>query len=120
MEQADAPTAIKACWLAWIAVHASDQAGLIAQLGLTDAREISWREAAALIDDAAHDRGTTVLVTRTIKGWTLIVGPWCALPDLHRTALVTDLCRELSARHGKAQAFFHSEVLNRTRRSSTA
>jgi hypothetical protein len=109
MEQVDVPIAIKTCWLAWMAVHTSDQAGLVAQLGLTDAREVSWGEAVGLVDDTAHDRAATVVVTPTIKGWTLIVGPWCALPDLHRTALVTNLCRELSVRHGKAQAYFHSE-----------
>jgi hypothetical protein len=49
------------------------------------------------------------VITPPIEGWTLVVGPWCGLPYLTRTAVVTNLCQQLSSEYGKAQAYFHSE-----------
>ena len=113
MQSSDLPVPIRACWLSWIAVHSSDQAGLVAKLGLTNVRSTTWADGADLIDEVAHagddERFSTVVVTPSITGWTLVIGPWCGLPHLRHTALVTNLCRELSSEHGKAQAYFHSE-----------
>jgi hypothetical protein len=39
----------------------------------------------------------------------LVVGAWFGLPYESRTTHITELCREFSARFGKAQAYFHSE-----------
>jgi len=104
--------AIRACWLAWIAIQTPDQAGVATQLGLTNLRQTSWTNGADLIDDVAHSGGarfSTVVVTPAIEGWALVVGPWCGLLYRQNVAPVTNLCAKLSARFGKAQAYFHSE-----------
>jgi hypothetical protein len=65
-----------------------------------------------LIDEVAHsgdERFSTVVIPPPIDGWTLVVGAWCGLPYLKRTALVTNLCQQLSLEFGRAQAYFHSE-----------
>jgi hypothetical protein len=103
---------IRACWLSWIAVKTSDQAGVVAQTRLASAREVSWADGAELVDEVAHSgdqRFSTVVVTPAIEGWTLVIGPWCGLLHLENVAPVTDLCQQLSARFGQAQAYFHSE-----------
>ena len=112
VEGIEAPTPIRACWLAWLAVKTSDQAALVTALRLTDVREISWADGVDLIDEVAHSgdgRFSTVVVTPVIHGWTLVIGAWCGLPYLNNVAPVTGLCVDLSARFGRAQAFFHSE-----------
>ncbi|MFI1355197.1 hypothetical protein ACH4TV_16745 [Streptomyces sp. NPDC020898] len=79
---------------------------------MTDMRKTSWADGVELIDEVAHSEGerfSTVVVTPPMQGWTLVVGPYFSLPYLEQTQHVTDLCRELSARFGKAQLFFHSE-----------
>lgn len=109
---ADSPLAIRACWLSWFAVRTSDQAEVVEQLGLTDVQETTWADGVELVDALAHngeERFSTVVVTPAVQGWTLVVGAWFGLPYLERTAQVTNLCREFSARFGKAQAYFHSE-----------
>ncbi|MET7984403.1 hypothetical protein [Streptomyces sp. NPDC005281] len=79
---------------------------------MTDVRETSWADGTELIDEVAHDEEepfSTVVVTPSIQGWTLVVGPYFGLPYAQQTMHVTELCRELSAHFGKAQLFFHSE-----------
>ncbi|MGW0767650.1 hypothetical protein [Streptomyces sp. NPDC002676] len=103
---------IRACWLSWLAVETVDQAAVVKALGLTEVRETSWADGVELIDEVAHDEEepfTTVVVTPPMRGWTLVVGPYFGLAYTQRTAHVTDLCRDVSARFGKAQLFFHSE-----------
>ena len=111
-ELEEALTGIRACRLAWMAVNSSDRSSVVAQCGLTKMRNASWAEGVDLIDEVAHsgeDRFSTVLVTSPIDGWTLVIGSWCGLPHLNNVFPVTELCRELSARFGAAQAYFHSE-----------
>jgi hypothetical protein len=112
VERIDASAPIRGCWLAWLAVETSDQAALVTGLRLTGVREISWAGGVDLIDEVAHSgdgRFSTVVVTPVINGWTLVIGAWCGLPYLKNVAPVTGLCVALSARFGRAQAFFHSE-----------
>ena len=112
VEGTGAPARIRACWLSWLAVETSDQAALVTGLRLTGVREISWADGVGLIDEVAHSgdgRFSTVVVTPVIHGWTLVIGAWCGLPYLKNVAPVTGLCVDLSARFGRAQAFFHSE-----------
>jgi hypothetical protein len=112
VQTSDSPLAMRACWLSWIAVHSADQAELVAQLGLTDVRSTTWAHGADLVDEVAHageERFSTVVITPAIDGWTLVIGAWCGLPYLTRTALVTSLCQQLSSKYGSAQAYFHSE-----------
>ncbi|WP_157968608.1 hypothetical protein [Streptomyces geranii] len=112
MGTSDSTPLIRACWLSWLAVETVDQAELVKALGLMDARETTWADGVELIDEVAHDEEepfSTVVVTPTMQGWTLVVGPYFGLSYPQQTVHVTDLCRKLSAHFGKAQLFFHSE-----------
>ena len=112
MTSAESPTPIRACWLSWMAVQTADQADVAALLGLTNLRRISWADGVDLVDEVAHsgeERFTTVVLTPALEGWTLVVGAWCGLLYPKNVDPVTSRCKELSARFGKAQAFFHSE-----------
>lgn len=42
-----------------------------------------------------------------VDGWTLVVGPWCDPCDSTRSEEVLRLCGELSARYGRAQAYYY-------------
>ncbi|MGW5434655.1 hypothetical protein ACWET9_47385 [Streptomyces sp. NPDC004059] len=78
----------------------------------TNVRNTTWAHGVGLIDEVAHagdGRFSTVVITPAIDGWTLVIGAWCGLPYLTRTALVTNLCQQLSSKYGRAQAYFHSE-----------
>ena len=95
-----------------MAVQTVGQADVAALLGLTNLRRISWADGVDLVDEVAHSgegRFTTVVLTPAIEGWTLVVGAWCGLLYPQNVDPVTSRCAELSARFGKAQAFFHSE-----------
>ncbi|WP_143049610.1 hypothetical protein [Asanoa ishikariensis] len=112
MDVADEPMPVRACWLSWLAVATSDQAALVRRLGLTEVRPSTWPEAVNLVDEVAHSREgrfSTVVVTPALNGWTLVFGAWLGLPYLARMDPITKLCEDLSARYGKAQAYFHSE-----------
>lgn len=111
MTTSDAPKPIHACWLSWIAVQATDSADVVEHLALTDVREISWAAGADLVDENAHDgdRFFTVVVTPAVQGWTLVLGFWGSLLLLENVVHVTELCRDMSVRFGKAQAYFTSE-----------
>lgn len=105
---------IRACWLSWLAVETVDRAEVVKALGLTDIREITWVDGLELIDEVAHDEEepfSAVVVAPSLQGWPLVVGRYFGLPHPQQTAQVTELCRELSARFGKAaQLFFHRVV----------
>lgn len=107
----DRPGGIRACWLSWIAVQEPEQAEVVEHLRLTDVREIAWSDGVELVDANAHDKDCfySVVVTPAVRGWTLVFGCWCSLLYLENVVHVTELCKELSSRFGKAQAFFHSE-----------
>ncbi|MBY8343031.1 hypothetical protein LXH13_19905 [Streptomyces spinosirectus] len=79
---------------------------------MTDVRETTWADGVELIDEVAHDEEepfSAVVVSPPMRGWTLVVGPYFGLSYPQQTAYVSELCRELSERFGKAQLFFHSE-----------
>jgi hypothetical protein len=106
------PQAITSCWLSWLAVRTQNRAEVVDQIGLTAVSETSWSAGAELIDRIAHEpaeRFSRVLVTPALNDWVLVIGPWCGLPYLNRTADVTRLCLELSTRHGQAHAYFYGE-----------
>lgn len=107
----DVPGGIRACWLSWIAVGTTEAAELVEHLGLTDVGEIAWSEGAELVDAHAHDADCfySVVVTPAIRGWTLALGSWFSPTYLENVVHVTGLCKQLSSRFGRAQAFFHSE-----------
>lgn len=110
MEAADAPMPIRTCWLSWLAVATSDQGAVTRLLGLTDVRPSTWPEGVDLVDKIAHSgdrRFSTVVVTPALNGWVLVFGAWLGLPYLARADQIKQMCAELSARFGKAQAYFH-------------
>lgn len=111
MNASETPAAIRACWLSWLAIRAADAADVVSYLALTDVREIAWAEGSSLVDENAHDgdRFFTVVVSPAVEGWTLVFGFWGSLLMLENVVHVTDLCRDLSVRFGKAQAYFTSE-----------
>ncbi|MFB8245292.1 hypothetical protein ACFC5X_09610 [Streptomyces sp. NPDC055952] len=111
MGTSDSVPLIRACWLSWLAVETVDQARVVKALGLTDVRETTWGDGVELIDGVAHEEEpfSTVVVTPSVRGWTLVIGPYFGLPYPQQTTHVTDLCLELSTHFGKAQLFFHSE-----------
>jgi len=103
---------LRACWLSWLAVETADRAEVVRALGLTDVRETDWAAGVDLVDELAHEEEapySTVVVPPPMRGWTLAVGRYFGLPFPEQTHQVTDLCRNLSARFGKAQLYFHSE-----------
>jgi hypothetical protein len=109
------PQPITSCWLSWLAIPAPDHTEVISAIGLTRVSSVSWPAGVKFIDGIAHDsseRFSKVLVTPSLGGWVLVVGPWCGLPYLNRTADVTRICLELSARYGRAQAYFYGERLD--------
>jgi hypothetical protein len=112
MTPADTPGRIRACWLSWVAVQTCDQGEVMSRLGLANPRQVSWARGAELIDEIAHsgDRQlSTVVVTPVIEGWTLVVGLCWWVPLVRKLDPLTDLCKVLSERFGKAQAYFYSE-----------
>ncbi|WP_256356116.1 hypothetical protein [Streptomyces sp. PKU-EA00015] len=103
---ADTPTPITACWLHWLAIPTGDQAAVLDAMGLTDPRPTDFAQAVEAVDDDAHDPDhgyDRVFVTPELDGWTLVVGAWCDPTEDDMPAL----CEQLSARFGKAQAYYH-------------
>ncbi|MEU9046349.1 MULTISPECIES: HEAT repeat domain-containing protein [unclassified Kitasatospora] len=112
----DAPEPLACCFLSWIAVATGDQAGVMDLLGLSAPRPVPFAAGvyAADIDghggfdDDRHDAFRRVFVTPEPAGWTLVVGAWCDPSDAERAAEVLAACERLSARYGRAQAYWWS------------
>ncbi|MEU6783322.1 hypothetical protein ABZ912_29360 [Nonomuraea angiospora] len=106
---------ILTCWNCWIAVSTGDRMGVMEVLGLSELRPITFAEAEELIDSVVHSgrddphRLSQVVVTPEVDGWTLVVGPWCDPCDSERHENVLASCLALSARYGKAQAYYFGE-----------
>lgn len=92
-------------------METADQSGVVEHLGLTDVRVVAWSDGAELVEANAHDADCfySVVVTPPVQGWTLVLGFWCSLLHLENVVHITDLCREMSLRFGKAHAYFSSE-----------
>ncbi|MGJ6962939.1 hypothetical protein ACSDR0_13610 [Streptosporangium sp. G11] len=84
-------------------------------LGLSSPRPITFAEARKVIDADAHgdpdDRPhlSRVFVTPEVDGWTLVIGAWCDPRDSERHEDVLRSCKALSARYGRAQAYYYGE-----------
>ncbi|MEU6946189.1 hypothetical protein ABZ957_13295 [Streptomyces sp. NPDC046316] len=107
------PRPLASCWLYWIAVSTGDQAGVMEALDLTRSRSVTFGEAEVIIDDDGHgesqdneDGMARVYVSPALDGWTLVIGPWCDPCSVDRGDEVLRLCTELSARYGRAQAYY--------------
>ncbi|MFF9607907.1 hypothetical protein ACF1GY_37660 [Streptomyces sp. NPDC014684] len=110
----DQPRPLATCWLSWIAVPTGDQAGVMTMLGLTRPIPVTFAEAEAIIDEDGHgeadgnpDGLARVYVSPEVEGWTLVIGWWCDPCDGQRGDEVLRLCTELSARYGRAQAYYY-------------
>ncbi|MFI0446831.1 hypothetical protein [Actinomadura sp. 6N118] len=112
-EANECPMPIWTCWNHWIAVCTGDQAGLMSILGLSQPEPVTFAQAQEVIDSDGHDDVedgrclSRVFVTPEADGWTLIFGAWCDPYDSRRRQEVLDLCRELSTRYGRAQAYYY-------------
>ncbi|MFF3437553.1 hypothetical protein [Streptosporangium sp. NPDC002721] len=84
-------------------------------MGLSSPRPITLAEAREVIDSDAHgDSGdrlhlSRVFVTPEVDGWPLGIGAWCdpRAGDRHEDVLRS--CKALSARYGRAQAYYYGE-----------
>jgi hypothetical protein len=107
-ETKDRPMPIWTCWNHWLAISTGDQAGVMQILDLSRAEPATFAQAQEAIDDDVHDGHgrPRVFVTPEVDGWTLVFGAWCDPYDDRRREDVLRLCRELSARYGRAQAYY--------------
>lgn len=107
MPDSDAPRPLGTCWLSWIAVPTGDQPGVMATLGLTGPVPVTFAEAEQIVEDDGHDGVVTrVYVSPELAGWTLVIGPWCDPSDPDRASETLRPCAELSARYGRAHAYW--------------
>lgn len=86
----------------------------MAALGLTRSVPVTFAEAEAVIDEDSHgeadgnpDGLTRVYVSPEVDGWTLVIGWWCDPCSSERGEEVLCVCSELSARYGRAQAYYY-------------
>ncbi len=83
-------------------------------LGLTRPRPVTFAEAESVIDEDGHgdadgnpDGLARVYVSPEVDGWTLVIGWWCDPCGAERADEMLRLCTELSARYGRAQAYYY-------------
>lgn len=110
----DRPEPLWACWNHWMAVPGGDRAGTMRTLGLTDPRPVTFALGNDIVDADGHGCDTDeltgyerVFVTPELDGWTLVLGAWCDPCGQDRRDDVLRLCAELSARYGRAQAYYY-------------
>ncbi|WP_156110849.1 HEAT repeat domain-containing protein [Streptomyces adustus] len=110
----DRPEPLWACWNHWIAVPSGDQAGILRTLGLTEPRPVTFALGNDIVDadghgsdTSEHDGNERVFVTPELDGWTFVLGAWCDPCGEERGADVLRLCTRLSARYGRAQAYYY-------------
>ncbi|WP_271189399.1 hypothetical protein [Dactylosporangium matsuzakiense] len=99
---------VMSCWTYWWAVRSTDQDAVVAALGLTDARPVTYRLAASVIDILEHDSDAEpglVYVAPSLRGWVALVGPWCDAFG-ERSTEVRTILAGLSRRFGEAHAFY--------------
>jgi hypothetical protein len=99
---------VMSCWTCWWTVRSTDQAAVVAALGLTDLRPATYGLAATVIDILEHDDNGgqgLVYVGPSINGWVPLVGPWCdAFGDRSDEARV--ILAGLSRQFGEVHAFY--------------
>jgi hypothetical protein len=98
----------------WWCVRDFDQATVLASLGLTSPRPVTYKLANSLMENIdADDEAGVVYVGPQINGWTPVVGPWCdAFGD--RADEVRTTVERLSAECGEVHAFSFSAYNNGT------
>lgn len=107
----DRPRPPHACWVHWLAVPSGDQEGIIDTLGLREATAVAFAAGNDIVDADGHghpdDWFERVFVTPELDGWTFVMGRWCDPRDPERSSDVLRLCLLLSARFGRAQAYYY-------------
>ncbi len=96
--------------MGWFAIRNADKKSVLAPLGLTAIKEISWDEG---IDFIYSDiKGGTVFITPPVKDWTFVVGRWAAgtgkedgIPDIE------ELITKLSTQFCEVQAFATHRII---------
>ncbi|MEU6212809.1 hypothetical protein ABZ891_23290 [Streptomyces sp. NPDC047023] len=112
----DVPVPFSCCFLSWIAVPTGDQAAVMEMLGLSQPRPVPFSVGVYAADIDSHggldadplDGYRRVFVTPELAGWTLVVGSWCDPSATERQNEVLEACERLSARFGRAQAYWWS------------
>ncbi|MGW6831835.1 HEAT repeat domain-containing protein [Streptomyces sp. NPDC054949] len=112
----DTPAPLSCCFLSWIAVPTGDQAGVMGMLGLSQPRPAPFSVGMFAADIDSHggldadplDVYRRVFVTPELAGWTLVVGSWCDPSATERQNEILEACERLSARFGRAQAYWWS------------
>ena len=98
---------VMSCWTYWWCIRGGDQAGIMATLGLTDSRPVTYNLACTVVDLIEHmdEPPGLVYVGPEINGWTPVVGDWCdAFGD--RAFEVRTTIEQLSVEYGEAHAFY--------------
>jgi hypothetical protein len=106
----DALASVSSCWTKWWAVRSDDPVAVMATLGLTNPRPVTYALAQSVVEIMEHgdrQRGL-VYVGPAVNGWTTLVGHWCdAFGD--RAAEVRATLERLSAEFGEAHAFYYGD-----------
>lgn len=98
---------VMSCSTTWWCIRSDDQSAVIATLGLTDPRSVTYSLACTVVDIIEHDDPDwgLVYVGPAINGWVPLVGPWCDAfgerPDAVRATV-----ERLSAEYGETHAFY--------------
>ncbi|MEU7751174.1 hypothetical protein [Micromonospora sp. NPDC049171] len=106
----DRPCSIDGCFNAWLAVRGGDQQDIMRVLGLARSAPTTYELGETLVAHLGHggpDDSRTwrhVLISPLLNGWTVVYGPSCDPDDEPQ---VEGWVRELSSRHGDAQAYFY-------------
>ncbi|MFC7531158.1 hypothetical protein [Actinoplanes sp. GCM10030250] len=99
---------LSSCWTTWWCVRSTDQEAVMAAIGLTAPRPVTYHLAADLVDILEHDKETDadlVIVGAAVNGWVPVVGPWCDAFN-ERSAEVQRIIERLSTTFGEAHAFY--------------
>lgn len=106
-QRTDPVAAVMSCWTDWWCVRSDDQAAVIASLGLTDLRPVTYTLACCIVDNVEHDDSDSgvVYVGPALNGWTPVVGPRCDAFG-ERREQVQSVLERLSAQFGEAHAFY--------------
>ncbi|MEM9026857.1 MAG: hypothetical protein AAGC70_00650 [Pseudomonadota bacterium] len=98
--------------MAWLAVRSTDQAAIVAALGLVAPRPANWKTGTSAIYEPAL-RASCVFVSPPVSGWTLVAG----LPLPHPApAPFVDKCRPiielLGQKYGEVQYFANDDIVD--------